>query len=329
VTTDRLAPEARGWLLGGNAWTDAANYLGTIDPRPLRLGTSGVERVRLDAAGRLGIGTTTPGFPLSFPDTLGDKISLWGQTGDHFGFGIAPATLRIYSNSAASNIAFGYGNSVAFTETVRFGGNGRVGIGTTSPLKPLQIGGGAAGSEGMIRLHTRANEGVAERTWEIGVPRAGAAAAGQDYSFVIDDTGLGTDPEVVVRFGTGNVGIGTMNPTGKLDVRGNIKMGDTGSLFATGASENLRIIRGSVWEDGSKLEGSGFTSIRTETGRYRILFDQAFSSWPTAVVSSIGFTTFQGTASSQAPDSQSFWVYTRMNGAVADARFSFIVIGPR
>lgn len=81
----------------------------------------------------LGIGTTSPGFPLNFPDALGDKISLSGNSGAHYGFGIQGSLLQIHSAGTGDDIAFGYGSSAAFTERMRVKGNGNVGIGTSTP----------------------------------------------------------------------------------------------------------------------------------------------------------------------------------------------------
>lgn len=67
----------------------------------------------------VGIGTTTPGFPLNFANTLGDKISLWGNSGNHYGFGVQSGVLQIHTDVAASNIAFGYGTSSSFSERMR------------------------------------------------------------------------------------------------------------------------------------------------------------------------------------------------------------------
>ena len=103
--------------------------------------------------GNVGIGTETPGFPLTFPDRLGDKISLWGQSGVSYGFGIQGALLQIHTSEAVADVAFGYGKSCApatppatpekdcFTETMRIKGNGNVGIGTKSPSSPLDVRG--------------------------------------------------------------------------------------------------------------------------------------------------------------------------------------------
>ncbi|HNU89370.1 MAG TPA: hypothetical protein PKJ94_13820 [Ferruginibacter sp.] len=84
---------------------------------------------KISIAQNVGIGTTTPGFPLNFSTALGDKISLYGNSGNHYGFGIQGGLLQMHSDAAAANIAFGYGTSAAFTERARFinsGGDGMV-----------------------------------------------------------------------------------------------------------------------------------------------------------------------------------------------------------
>ncbi len=90
-------------------------------------------------AGNVGIGTGTPGFPLTFPDALGDKLSLFGQSGNHFGLGIQPGLLQIHTSAASEDIAFGYGISGALAETMRIKGNGKVGIGVTGPSAKLHV----------------------------------------------------------------------------------------------------------------------------------------------------------------------------------------------
>ncbi len=89
--------------------------------------------------GRVGVGTASPGFPLSFPNTVGDKISLWGSSGAHYGFGIQGSLLQIHSAGSNDHIAFGYGSSNAFTETMRIKGDGSVGIGTSTPNASAQL----------------------------------------------------------------------------------------------------------------------------------------------------------------------------------------------
>jgi len=85
------------------------------------------------ATGNVGIGTTTPGFPLTFKDLFGDKISLYGQSDTSMGFGVQQNLLQILGRDSASDIAFGYGSSASFTELLRVKGNGQVSLGSSSP----------------------------------------------------------------------------------------------------------------------------------------------------------------------------------------------------
>jgi hypothetical protein len=107
----------------------------------LALGVSGAtnkqEPLFIDHNGYVGINQSEPKSPLDvngnalfrgslgFPDQLGDKISLFGQTGSaHFGFGIQGHLLQIHTTGSTDDIVFGYGKSDAFTETLRIKGNG-------------------------------------------------------------------------------------------------------------------------------------------------------------------------------------------------------------
>jgi len=74
--------------------------------------------------GNTGIGNSTPGFPLSFATAVGDKVSLWSNSSNSYGFGIQSSLLQIHTDISASDIAFGYGSSSSFFETMRIKGNG-------------------------------------------------------------------------------------------------------------------------------------------------------------------------------------------------------------
>lgn len=99
--------------------------------------------------------------------------------------------------------------------------SGNVGIGTTTPGKKLQVGNASvANSEGMIRLGSHSGTNGSNRTWDIGVPETDAVSSGYGYSFILDDIALGTDPEFMVKWGSGRVGIGTSAPARKLQIDG-------------------------------------------------------------------------------------------------------------
>mgnify|MGYP000673893941 CR=1 FL=1 len=183
--------------------------------------------------GNVGIGTTTPGFPLSMSNTLGDKIALHGTSGAHFGFGIQNNQFQIHTDTNAADVVFGYGTSAAMTETMRIKGNGKVGIGTAQPanlfsvLAPItaltatstvtSANAIAAIGASDVALHFGNhdnNNGYASwiqsmRTWD-------------NYAFPI-----------ALNPNGGNVGIGISLPTAKLDVNGNAYV--RGQINLTGA----------------------------------------------------------------------------------------------
>lgn len=71
-------------------------------------------------AQNVGIGTTTPTGPLTFNSILGNKIVLWGDGNTpHYGLGIQSGALQLYTDLAGSDIQFGFGRSIAFTERMR------------------------------------------------------------------------------------------------------------------------------------------------------------------------------------------------------------------
>ncbi|HZW09463.1 MAG TPA: hypothetical protein VFF69_06125, partial [Phycisphaerales bacterium] len=161
--------------------------------------------------------------------------------------------------------------------------DGDVGIGTSAPTTRLDVRGGPISVENLgdqadlLWLNT-------ERNWVFRQQGVGPGAAlklqnigGGGKNFIFDTDGL--------------VGIGTSLPLAKLDVRGDVRLGPTGALFAAAGDENLRIIRGDVYmgpdcDDPFTTFGSGYTIEAISCDDFRITFQSPFLGIPTVLASS-------------------------------------------
>ncbi len=162
--------------------------------------------------GNVGIGISSPGFPLNFAPALGDKIALWGSNGAHYGFGIQSGLLQIHTDAPAADIAFGYGSSASFTETVRIKGNGNVGIGTNNPGVSLVIQ-----SPNQEIMWLNGTNGAYFTLAENGVNRGYIGS----YSGADQDIELGTHTQNTtgsVNLSTGNTPRLTVSPAGNIGI---------------------------------------------------------------------------------------------------------------
>jgi hypothetical protein len=196
------------------------------------------ETVRIKGNGNMGIGTSTPGFPLNFANALGDKISLFGNSGAHYGFGIQGALLQIHTDSAGADVAFGYGTSAGFTETVRIKGNGRLGIGTNSPASVLSIyepvGTSIGPNAGSITLDHGNSGGASSIVFR------SCVNATSDFGYIQyqDSSGLGVGGESArLYIGTSNDGDDhlILNPAGFVGIKNN---NPAAPLHVSGAQSN-------------------------------------------------------------------------------------------
>lgn len=107
----------------------------------------------------LGIGTSTPNFPLSFGSGLGNtKLALWDSGGGAFGIGIQSSQFRFHLNSSADR--FSWLNAAAGGEIMTLWGNGKFGLGTGSatPKGFMHIAGDYYG-QGHLQLYAYEGDG--------------------------------------------------------------------------------------------------------------------------------------------------------------------------
>jgi hypothetical protein len=195
------------------------------------------ERMRIDASGNVGIGTSAPVDRLAVFAASGTQIGATdgtvSQRVGYCGFGNA------FSGTASNHP---YVLLVNDTERMRITAAGDVGIGTSSPTDRLQVNaqdGVRLGSSGNVSYVRIGSAFTGEGTAQISYDRASGAIAFSQGS-------TGSAPNERMRIdASGNVGIGTTAPSAPLDVNGNVAITGTARRItgdfsnATNASRTL------------------------------------------------------------------------------------------
>jgi hypothetical protein len=184
------------------------------------------EKMRISSEGYVGIGTSGPSKKLDIEDSANAEMRLRSQTATGNAFismGVGATTTRErggigYFNGeslmrfvAASNLNV----STSYDSYTRMviDGVGNVGIGTTIPTNTLHV---AANATNRIIKLERTGSGAG----------SGYIGASGSYPFLVDIDNGDTTPDFVIN-PSGNVGIGSTNPSESLDVTGNIKVSGT------------------------------------------------------------------------------------------------------
>lgn len=347
---ERLGGRDLEVLVGGTSDPDGRNRL-VIGAVPAEE-TDVPGRVVVQNDGRVGIGTLDPPSHLRFPLTvraIGDGQELLGFEAPDTGEVKWHINQNLGGDADGLNVAeTGVSDGRLF---VRAGGN--VGIGTTAPEAKLDVADLPPGAGEMwLRI---GNGGDSGRVWlEYGEQLApllvlsdrddpprirfqqigdGEETAAEHSSWIGHARGGSSDLAIM----NGNLGIGTNAPGDALDVRGNIRLGAAGDLFAVGGVDNLRLIAGQVGDDGAVISGDGFTARRASAGsegRYRVDFDRDFPSDPVVLVSAVDSLAEDNVVTVRNPGRNGFEVLSRdvsesIEGDLQDSAFSFVALGLR
>lgn len=144
---------------------------------------------------------------------------------------------------------------------------GRVGVGTASPDAPLHVKDGDA----EVKLGTSFS-GVKARLTFNDPSNDDTYIEKLDQGRMRFRTGGNTTRMTITA--DGDVGIGTQNPSERLEVNGNIEVADKVTRSASGSTNMIPVSYGYLDAGGGVIMGSGnFSAERTATGVYEITVD--------------------------------------------------------
>jgi len=258
------------WSLNnGNAYSNHGGNvgLGTTVPTAARLVVEGVDRTPL-VLGRSNGGDEQ--LAVTFDHSLAGQSATWA----------------FQRNSGTSPIAYAFSPDGGGSYNMVVQANGRVGIGTTAPASVLEVRGGtspggvftAAGSSavesaltlsnttaGSLALHAYGSTGAGVHYWTFDSARTNSVYSTEPlYVITAANKDLhlspGESPKVVVK-STGNVGVGTTNPTNKLQVAGDV---GASALVLASNSDSGACALGSIRFNGTTFQGctaAGWTNL--------------------------------------------------------------------
>ena len=211
----------------------------------------GSEKVRINSAGNLGIGTTAPGYKLDVQSV--SLVARFKATGT----GSLPDVLIVDADSSNARAALQVQGSNGATEVLFASSSGNVGIGNTTPARRLSIYEPTA-SNVYLQLSNLTSGSGSSQGFEMLYTGSNSLFINRNVTGFIDfETGGDSSLKIL---GNGNVGIGTTSPSTKLHVfeEGTSMItvdSGTSSPYKAGI-EFLRssINGGSIYNDGANVQ---------------------------------------------------------------------------
>ena len=216
--------------------------------------TAGVERMRIDSVGRVGISNNDPQNLLHVKAADGVSADTYvalfendeATAGDNFG-------VKIEAGSNSSDVALEV-NSKAGSSLMRVRGDGNVGIGTNNPLNPLHVFGGdlritsdqaTAGDGKPTILFSETDNSNSHCALMYDGDNLGGDA--NRFSIVLNGgsaiSKTTASQEKLVVNAAGNVGIGTTGPTSPLTIKSNSISSNDSALTIQGNSNTNPIVK--------------------------------------------------------------------------------------
>jgi hypothetical protein len=227
-----------------------ASYVYGVGAVPLIFATNSAERMRIDSAGLVAIGTSTPAgrVTIAAPAATTNDLVLngsttsgaWTQyanTGGSFYVGLDSSAGANFGAAYSANLYHGGAYPMIFwttgLERMRIDSSGRVGIGTSSPAYRLDVNGSlvANGSEEVMRIAGADST----QSGGINIKSVYGDSASDRITTILSVDGQGQDSPLAFGTGTtermrinsiGNLGLGTTSPSSisanytTLDIRG-------------------------------------------------------------------------------------------------------------
>lgn len=262
----------------------------------------GVEKMRITSAGNVGIGISTPSFPLEVAGNIKSSAGSGDKTGITIGsngselptleFNASDNSKRFWFqmngvNTTSERLSF-YGGpqgNVGSIEMLTLSGNGRVGIGTVSPQSKFDV----HRTESSGTLHTVARFGLTDtnssayRFLNVNLPMDGQHGMGFSWNTGsrFDFTPESGTPALSIT-NTGAIGVGSTIPGEKLEVNGNVKAISFISTSDRRLKTNLKKVSG--LETLEKITGYRFDWKDSGKTEYGVMAQDVEKVMPEAVV---------------------------------------------